>query len=315
MTGIDLRHGYTLTDLQRYARIAASTAGMTSTSMADRYETALSAIAEHLYSAEHPPRDEQLIAAGRECIWEEARAILRQVGYTSRGDWATDGAATASRYVTYWTWMLRHTPSPEASIVERVALTQILPALTPGQRAAVGALAAFDTYDAAADALSARYKTFASNLADGRRRFLRLWHEGETPSKMWSTDHRNGGDEARSARRAMKRLRARTGSRIVRGPSPDLLPIYVGARCGSLTVLEGRRRGAVKILCRCDCGTERMFLISNLRNGNTQSCGCPQGRAAAAERNRQMRQVVPGGGAYSRTRSAAWAADRRAAAA
>ncbi len=43
-------------------------------------------------------------------------------------------------------------------------------------------------------------------------------------------------------------------------------------RYGRLTVIgdDSSRR----VLCRCDCGTVREFLRYNLRNGNTQSCGC-----------------------------------------
>ncbi|NOR27639.1 MAG: AP2 domain-containing protein [Lutibacter sp.] len=33
---------------------------------------------------------------------------------------------------------------------------------------------------------------------------------------------------------------------------------------------EGRRR----VLCKCDCGVVKEFLLSNLRNGHTKSCGC-----------------------------------------
>jgi hypothetical protein len=309
----ELLHGYTLADLQRCARIAATSAGMFASDAADRYEVALSGIAEYLYSAEHPPREHQLVSAGRETIWEEAKATLRHCGYTTPNQRATHGSGTAPRFTAYWDAVSAPADSHEERLVERVALAQIMPALTPRQREIVGALAAFDGYRAAADALAMQYKTYAGYLAEARRRFLRLWHEGETPSRMWSTDHRNGGDEARSGRRAMYRLRARTGTRINQVPSPDLLPVHVGARCGSLTVLEGRRRGATKLLCRCDCGTERPFLIANLRRGASQSCGCPAGRAAAAERNRVRREPVPGGGVYARTRSAARAVDLRAA--
>lgn len=306
MTGT-LRHGYTIGDLQRLARDAAISAGMTSTSMTDRYDTAMSGICEALYEAENPPPQGRLIAAGRAAIWGEAKAVLRHHGWTTDG-----GTDSAARYAAYWLWAARSTPSPEHRVVERIALAQILPMLTAGQREAVYALAVAGDYRRAADALAARYRTYAGNLGDARRRFLRWWHEGETPSRLWMSDHRNGGDDARSGRRAMKHLRARTGSRINRPPSADLVPVEAGARCGSLTVLEGRRRGAIKILCRCDCGTVRPFLIANLRRGGTQSCGCPQGRAAAAERNRASRGVVAGGGGYPRTRSAARAADRRA---
>ena len=54
-----------------------------------------------------------------------------------------------------------------------------------------------------------------------------------------------------------------------------------GERFGRLTVVapatpkikaDGKRETAFK--CLCDCGTERIVLAYNLRNGHTQSCGC-----------------------------------------
>jgi hypothetical protein len=52
-----LRHGYTLADLHGLARLAVHTAGTMASNWHDRYDTAWSAIAEHLYAAEHwPPR-------------------------------------------------------------------------------------------------------------------------------------------------------------------------------------------------------------------------------------------------------------------
>lgn len=32
--------------------------------------------------------------------------------------------------------------------------------------------------------------------------------------------------------------------------------------------------GRSKVLCRCDCGTEKVVSMNNLRTGNTKSCGC-----------------------------------------
>jgi ribosomal protein S27E len=61
-----------------------------------------------------------------------------------------------------------------------------------------------------------------------------------------------------------------------------------GQRFGRLIVLcrEGSSTsGIAKWRCRCDCGNERIVYGRNLRNGNTQSCGCLQkeraGKAAA----------------------------------
>ena len=50
-----------------------------------------------------------------------------------------------------------------------------------------------------------------------------------------------------------------------------------GQRFGMLTVLERQGVDKHKIsqwLCLCDCGNTSVASISNLRNGNTKSCGC-----------------------------------------
>lgn len=300
---LELRHGYRLADLHRLARLAALGVGARASDFRERYELAYSAIAEHLYTVEHPPRDHNLITAGRAGILNEERAVWRDRGYLNPGE-----AGVAPRYAIYWEWACRTTPSPENPIVERLALTQILATVPPAQLAAVQARAVFDNHQAAATALAASLKNYRSNLGYARRRILALWHEGETPSRLWQRDQL-GGDRSRTARRAMQNLRERTGT--TRPRTAELTPVEQGARIGSLTVVEPRRRGAVRILCRCDCGTERAFLVANLRNGNTQSCGCPQGRAAAADRNRATQALVPGGGHYPRTRSAALAHVRR----
>lgn len=51
----------------------------------------------------------------------------------------------------------------------------------------------------------------------------------------------------------------------------------VNQRFGRLTILErveNNKFGHVCYRCRCDCGTEVIVDATNLRNGNTNSCGC-----------------------------------------
>jgi hypothetical protein len=44
-----------------------------------------------------------------------------------------------------------------------------------------------------------------------------------------------------------------------------------GDRYGELTLVE--KRIGPRWWCRCDCGTERCFVIYNLRRGSTKTCG------------------------------------------
>lgn len=50
----------------------------------------------------------------------------------------------------------------------------------------------------------------------------------------------------------------------------------IGSRFGILTVIaEGdKSHGYIRMLCRCDCGTERMVRRNMLVNGTSKSCGC-----------------------------------------
>lgn len=58
------------------------------------------------------------------------------------------------------------------------------------------------------------------------------------------------------------------------------IEIPPGTRFGRLTVREGERyvqwakRKRRAALCRCDCGAEVVISLSNLRTGNSTSCGC-----------------------------------------
>lgn len=49
----------------------------------------------------------------------------------------------------------------------------------------------------------------------------------------------------------------------------------IGERFGNLVVLD---RNKQSLLCKCDCGTIRMFDRGNVVRGRTKSCGCIQGK-------------------------------------
>lgn len=51
-------------------------------------------------------------------------------------------------------------------------------------------------------------------------------------------------------------------------------PMPAGSQFGRLTTIRERKRGEPKVLCRCECGSEKMILATSLRTGRTVSCGC-----------------------------------------
>lgn len=62
------------------------------------------------------------------------------------------------------------------------------------------------------------------------------------------------------------------------------MPLIVGQRYGRLRVLAAapRRGHNPAWFCRCDCGTATVAIASNLRGGNTQSCGCYHAEVTSA---------------------------------
>jgi type II secretory pathway component PulJ len=194
MTGLrdqPLRHGYTVADLYQLTRAAVLADRTGGVDYTDRWDTAWSAIACALYEAEHWPARHDLIRAGWQAIYTDVRDRRRHAGYRDRDHYA--GAHTAPRFVQFWT-------NPRCDfaddLVDGIAAGQIVAGLPDHQREAVLALAMLDDYRAAADHLGLRYSTLTVRVSDARRRFLRHWHQGETPSRVRGTDRRVGAYRA-----------------------------------------------------------------------------------------------------------------------
>jgi hypothetical protein len=189
----ELRHGYTLRDLDRVARLATHVGPMAG-NYHDRRDEAWSAIVEHLYSTDQWLPEHDLVWIGRKAIYDSVTADRRERGYYRlHTDGTQHGPGSSPAFATYWWDMFaRPTGSPEPGIVERISVWQILPTLTPGQAEVIFALAAHDDYQSAAAALGMTTVGFRSQVCQARRRFLELWHEGEQPSKPWGQDRRAG---------------------------------------------------------------------------------------------------------------------------
>src|SRR5690606_8654666 len=180
-----LRYGYNLADIDRLARMALSRTVGNPLDHRTRYEVAWSAIAEALYAASEPPTPSDLIYAAQRELGRHTRQEMRHHGHHHR-----DPGQTMRGYAAYW-----NPPAGdplEDVVVNRTALWQIWPRLTDCERQVLLALATTGDYAAAADALAANPGTFRVNLRRARRRFLALWHEGETPPGAWGTDRRVG---------------------------------------------------------------------------------------------------------------------------
>jgi hypothetical protein len=184
----DLRHGYTLESLTRLAHWTARTTRYDkNVPLPERYEAAWSALAQCLYAAQDKPTVDDLVQAGRLAIRHYGE---RERQFRGR---AHDGPAGPGRnFERYWRAVGAPVDSPEDRLVDRMALAQIWPRLTPASREALLALAVHGDYRRAAESLGLGYKTFVCRISYARRQFLKLWHDGEAPSRPWVRDRRQG---------------------------------------------------------------------------------------------------------------------------
>lgn len=98
-------------------------------------------------------------------------------------------------------------------MAERVALEQIWPRLRPMHREVLAALAAHDDYGLAAASLGKSRKTFTTQISTARHEFLRLWHEGEAPSRPWGQDKRVNASDGHTVTYRAIRKRQRSAQR------------------------------------------------------------------------------------------------------
>lgn len=194
----EVKHGYTLHDLDQMTRAAVIADRSMASNIEDRKDTAWSAIAEHLCASEEPPNRQELIRIGWQAIYRDARTAFRERGRPDEA-WAGGTYASRPRFVQYWS-DLQVTPSHEGKVVETLAVRQVLTPLTDTYRSAVVALAAADDYAKAADMLGIGYKAFGMRIRTARKQVLALWHEGETPYlSSHRTDRRVGSYSAEQA--------------------------------------------------------------------------------------------------------------------
>jgi len=196
----------------------------------ERWELAWSAAAEHWCATRGLASRRDLVAAALDAMTTEAKAGISHHGVSARHG---GGAMSAPRFVAYWT--VPATPVEER-VDESLTLAQIWPRLTRPEQDAVTAAAVLSPREAAA-ALGVPYGTFSRHLAEARARFLRLWHEGERPSRLWAGDRpaaRRNPDSGR--RRAMAlgsrqtRARASTNRAIRAWAAENGIPCKASGR-------------------------------------------------------------------------------------
>jgi hypothetical protein len=220
-----LRHDYTMSAVNRLATVAVvRDVFHQSLPFAERLETAWSAIVEHLYTVDEPPRSGELIRAA----WNALRAQVEDEWRTHGIGRAAliDGESSMVNFWRYWWPQTRTTPSPEDRVVDRLALAQIWPQLRPGHQRVLLALAAHDDYGRAAEALDKTRGSFTTHISQARMEFYGWWHQAEKPSGMWGQDRRGSGrsDRKRWATTAVRQRavsRRRSNAASTAGGSQD----------------------------------------------------------------------------------------------
>jgi len=203
-------HGWTLAELDRAAAhvVRINMSWWPAGDRRDLHDTAWEGIAEHLCAAAARPSRQDLIEAGRAALSCEVKDRARHHGAGSHNGIPNAGA----RFAAFWS-SASAVPSPEGPVTERVAVGQVLAALTPRQRDALNALALHGDYWAAADALGIRPQTFRALIGRARAEFFGHWFAPDAAPRVRGTDRRaerhETGDPAVLARRARDAERAR----------------------------------------------------------------------------------------------------------
>jgi hypothetical protein len=217
---VQLRHGYTL------AQVRSITLGLAkrqtwhkSTSVVsfdERLEVAWHAIIEHLYACDQPPTPGEMMQAADRAVNRDVHLAHRFKGHNTHDRYAK---TTTKGFELYWWHTAIPTSSPENGVIERLALTQIWPRLRPEYQEVLAALAAHGDYGLAAASLGISRRLFTARLSEARQAFLRRWHEGESPSRVWTT-----GKTTKIWRRRAQRAQraAQTGQPLP--PTPGARP-------------------------------------------------------------------------------------------
>jgi hypothetical protein len=281
----ELRHGYTLADIGGIARQAVDRCRAQVLDQSDRYDLAWSGIVEHLYAAETAPERVDLILAGQRAIWDEIDDRTRDAGY--RVGQLDSGPGEAPGWRKYWTMHAAIVQSHEDSVVERIALQQILPRVRPLHRSTIIALAAHGSYQAAADGLDMPKGRLICYLASGRQRFRHWWHQGETPSGHWGNDQRassdnSGGQAKADIREQLKHRRHRERVKRIAAGLEDARPKREPITADAIAAIAAMYREGLTIRqCIAESGETEMRVRDALKAAGVQMR--PRGRPRRTE--------------------------------
>src|SRR5207253_10531088 len=115
-----IRHGYSLADINYFAREGVRTAWAQASPYAERYQAAWMAVVERLAESDEAPRRGELIWSGQQGVNELVREYRHAHGFPSDGV----SASTEFRvsFQRYWWLAIRAQPNHAGGVDERIAV-------------------------------------------------------------------------------------------------------------------------------------------------------------------------------------------------
>ena len=197
---VQLRHGYTVAQVRSLSLgLVKRQTWHESVSFDQRLEVAWHAIIEHIYTSEQPPGHNEVMQAASRAVNMDVQQTRQFHGRNTHHRYP---GATIKGFERYWWFTANTTPGPENRVTDRVALAQIWPRLHPMHQTVLAALATHNDHGRAAASLGISRHLFTARLSDARQAFLRLWHEGEPPSRVWRTNKTTAASRRRARRAA-----------------------------------------------------------------------------------------------------------------
>lgn len=182
---IEVRHGYTLDNIDHLTRRALIRCYGLGLALSDRYMVAYGGIVIALMEADHVPDESDLVLAGQKAIGSASTSE-----YQNRGLTHTE-AKPSPRFVAYWHTIAGPTEPAVERVDDRIALGQILQHLTEPQREVLAVFAATGQRSTTAEVLGLSEKAANSRILAARQAAVALWHDHETPAPL-PRDRRRG---------------------------------------------------------------------------------------------------------------------------
>ena len=189
-------YGWTLADAERIAGRAARDHPSAMLGHDDLREIALHAVTEAILTATSPADVPNLLRVASDAISRAVADEERQHGLSHRNP-----GETAPRFARFW--YQPHLPFEE-TLVDSIAVGQILGGIRPSWRRDLEALAEHGTYAAAAQALGTTGVTFRSRISKARAAASELWFAPESAPGMWGSDRRGGTARSRPVTRCVR---------------------------------------------------------------------------------------------------------------